>query len=518
MRKNLFIKSFALMALSLAALSCAKEGADADSQQSEVSFSVEVPAAPATKGLSDASTTNELICQVFLDNKDKTTTLVPELTQTVDIDVTTHKASVKFSLVKGNSYTFIFWAQTRGTGYYETSDLRSVKMNCDVVKANDPTMDAFCETVKGKSAILAHGSVILRRVLAQVNFGTVIPHRTDALKVTSSLMTLTKVPDTFHPLEGKGSKSCEGSVEITFQDNTAVTDEKLNVEGTDYDYISTAYVFAPGEDRIITDASTKVTLSNGNTTTIKAPNAPVKRNCRTNILGDLLTVDGVWNITVSPGFDGGDINYDEISSSLGNGGNETLSKDYSVTTSEWSGIRIPSGVESTLNLNGHRFANENGNTNAKAALVVKGKLTINGDGEVYCEGSSAEKVSNNAILVREGGHLIINGGSYSVGKDAAGKCNSTIYVENYGKTGKVEIYGGTFTNEKGSNGHAFVLNQDDEITECCFAVYGGTFIGFNPAEVNENEGKITSFVPEGYVSTKISDTPGSGTYEVTKKN
>ena len=344
--------------------------------------------------------------------------------------------------------------------------------------------------------------ITLKRVLAQVNFGTVIPDRSDALNVTFSSMTLINVPDTFHPLEGKGSKSCEGSIEITFKDNAAITDEKLNVDGTDYDYISTAYVFAPGENRLITTASTTVTLSNGKTTTIKAPNAPVKRNCRTNILGDLLTVDGVWNITVSPRFDGGDINYDEISSSLTNGGSVTLSKDYSVAASEWSGIDIPSGVESTLNLGDHRFANENGKADAKAALVVKGKLTINGNGEVYCEGNTAAGVSNNAILVREGGHLIINGGSYSVGKDASGKCNSTIYVENAGNAGKVEIYGGTFTNEEGSNGHAFVLNQDNTFTQCCIVVYGGTFIGFNPAD-NTSEGEHTNYVAKGYKSVEI---------------
>lgn len=498
MRKNSFIKSFALTAMALAALSCAKEGADADSQQSEVSFTVEVPGTPATKGIADASTTNELICQVFLDDKAKTP--VPELTQTAEIDVTTHKASVKFSLVKGNRYAFIFWAQTKETGYYNTADLRSVKMNCGAVKANDPALDAFCATATMTALSNPQtNKVTLKRVLAQVNFGTVIPNRTDALKVESSSMTLTKVPDTFLPFKGKGSTSCEGSVDIEFKNNTAVTNEKLNVEGTDYDYISTAFVFATGEDRIITDASTTVTLSNGKTTTIKAPNAPVKRNCRTNILGDLLTVDGVWNITISPGFDGDDINYDEISASLGNGGSVTLSKDYSVTTSEWTGIRIPSGKESTLDLNGHRFANVNGNLNkSKAALEVKGKLTINGDGEVYCEGGN----TNNAIIVREGGHLIINGGSYGVGKDAAGKCNSTIYVENLGKAGEVEIRGGIFTNEEGSNGHAFVLNQDDELTGKHITVYGGTFIGFNPAD-NTSEGNHTNYVAEGYKSVEI---------------
>lgn len=185
-----------------------------------------------------------------------------------------------------------------------------------------------------------------------------------------------------------------------------------------------------------------------------------------------------------------------------------------MTIDNWTGINIPVGTESVLNLNGHRFANEdNGKTaDAKSALVVKGKLTINGDGEVFCEGNTTRKSnvetqpSNTCISVLEGGHLIINGGNYSVGTDVDNKCNSTIYVENVGKAGKVEIYGGTFTNAKGENGHSFVLNQDGQLTEKCITVYGGTFIGFNPAD-NNSDGAHTNYVATGYKSIKISESP-----------
>lgn len=521
MNKNLF-KTFAIAAIAVLAGACAKEQVgSADGETVEMTFNVDVPEATiTTKGLSDAAQVNELICQVFLkgakdENKHFVYTPVPELTQ--NVAVVGGKATVKFSLVKGQTYSFAFWAQTSDTGYYNTEDLRSVTMNTNLVKANDPNMDAFFAIKNEASVTVSYSEkVSLKRALAQVNFGTKkYSGRSDELKAQKSYVTLTGVPNVFHPFMSGDSFACEGSETVKFNENEVISDETLSVNDAEYSYLASVYVFALNPNNTITDASAVVTLSNGKTTTIKAPNAPVKRNFKTNILGDLLTVDAVWNVDVAPEFDGGDT-YDSVVANLTKGATVTLSEDYKVTIDNWTGINIPVGTESVLNLNGHRFANEdNGKTaDAKSALVVKGKLTINGDGEVFCEGNTTRKSnvttqpSNTCISVLEGGHLIINGGNYSVGTDVDNKCNSTIYVENVGKAGKVEIYGGTFTNAKGENGHSFVLNQDGQLTEKCITVYGGTFIGFNPAD-NESDGPHTNYVAEGYKSVKISESPAT---------
>ena len=109
MKTKLF-KTLAATAMSVLAIACVKEpvaGVAGDGETTEVSFNVEVPGETVvTKGISDASTTDELICQVFLN--DGNYTPVPELTQKVAVDVATHKAKVEFSLVKGNKYAFIF--------------------------------------------------------------------------------------------------------------------------------------------------------------------------------------------------------------------------------------------------------------------------------------------------------------------------------------------------------------------------------------------------------------------------
>lgn len=496
--------AFAAAAMSVLALACAKEPVTGDGQTVEATFDVDVPGVEvSTKGLSDAASVNELICQVFLKgakdkNKHFVYTPVPELTQKVA--VVGGKATVKLSLVKGQTYSFAFWAQTSDTGYYTTDDLRSVTMNTDLVKANDPKMDAFFAIKDEARVTVSYSKVVhLKRALAQVNFGTKYSGRSDELTAQKSYVTLTGVPNVFHPFMSGDSFACEGSETVKFNENEVVSDESLSANGTEYSYLASAYVFALNPNTTITDASAVVTLNNGKTTTIKAPNAPMKRNFRTNILGDLLTVDAEWNVDILPAFDG-DNTYDAVSANLEKGATVTLAENYSVD-SKSKGVTIGVGVTSVLNLNGKKFSNENAVTDNKAALQVHGDLTINGEGEVYCAGGAV----NNAIIVEQGGHLVINGGTYNVGKANSGKSNATIFVfgpDINGRNGSVEINGGVFMAEAETDDTPFVLNQSDDITVNCFSVKGGTFVGFNPASVNEAHGAITSFVAEGYKSVE----------------
>lgn len=494
--------AFAAAAMAVLALACAKEPVTGDGQTVEATFDVDVPGVEvSTKGLSDAASVNELICQVFLN--DGNYTPVPDLNQTVEVK--NKKAKVTFNLVKGQKYSFAFWAQVKGTGYYDTRDLRAVKMNVDAVKANDPAMDAYFAQ-KDFSALstpvtdIKKNTVALYRAVAQVNFGTINSDRADKLEVVKSKIKLTEVPTVFDVVRGYKDDAYSVPATIEFKENVPV-EEKLLVAGNEYDYLSTCYVFAY-KDQKLTDAT--ATFWVGSTSrTVSAPNAPYKRNMRTNILGDLLTINQDFNIVVDPDFKGGDKTYDSVVANLEKGATVTLAENYSVD-SKSKGVTIGVGVTSVLNLNGKKFSNENAVTDNKAALQVHGDLTINGDGEVYCEGGA----DNNAIIVEQGGHLVINGGTYNVGANTnSGKSNATIFVmgpDKYGRNGSVEINGGVFMAKAGSGSDAtpFVLNQHDDITVNCFSVKGGTFVGFNPASVNEAHGAITSFVAEGYKSVK----------------
>lgn len=506
MNKNLF-KTFAIAAMAVLAGACAKEQVgSADGETVEMTFNVDVPETTiTTKGLSDAAQVDELVFQVFLtgtkgENKHYENKPVPELTQVVP--VVDKKATVKVNLVKGQRYSYAFWAQSKGTGYYDTSDLRAVKMNTDKVKANDPKMDAFYGFKEGETASKSYsGHITLYRALAQINFGAKALNRSDALQATASSVTLSKVPDIFHPF-WKTSETSEGKGEITYANNAVVSNEKLAIgdktNKTEYDYLATVYVLANKADPMLIDASATITLSNGRTTKVSVPNAPIQVNYRTNILGDLLNVDGVWNITVDDEFKGSDKIYDPLGSDLYKGSAVTLTEDYSAFTP--SGVVIPMKAVSSLDLNGYTFKNENG-----TALDVRGSLTINGSGQVLCDGPVGEAYA--AVFVQDGGKVVINDGYYY-----SNNGNSCIYVQAGDKTGHtitiggeakplyygggiVEINGGVFE----AQANKFVLNQNDYIeNESCFSVKGGIFVGFNPAEVNECHGKVTSFVADGY--------------------
>ena len=508
MNKNL-LKTFAIAAMAVLAGACAKEQVGpSDGETTEVSFNVEVPGASvATKGISDAASVDELVFQALLQHKykdaetDKTVTEyipIPELTKVVP--VVDKKANITASLVKGQWYQFIFWAQKKGTGYYVNTeklsniDLRTIKLDYTSVKTNDQSLDAFYAVEGPMKGRELSSDVKLKRALAQINFGSEKSNRQDA-KVSQASITLKNVPTTFYPLSA-GTLSACGNIseqDIVLSANDVMS-EPLSVNSVNYDYLATTYVFAPKKDQILVDASATFNFETGRTITVKAPNAPVKQNFRTNIVGNLLLANAEWNVIINPNFQSGDIAYDAVSSCLQAGQTVTLTEDYFVADKS-KGVTLDVGVTSVLNLNGKKFSNENGLKDNKAALQVHGDLTINGDGEVYCEGGA----DNNAIIVEQGGHLVINGGTYNVGA----KSNATIFVtgpDKYGRNGSVEINGGVFMAEAGSG---FVLNQHDDITANCFAVKGGTFVGFNPANVNENKGAITSFVAEGYRSVKI---------------
>ena len=513
MNKNLF-KTFAIAAMAVLAGACAKEQvASGDGETTEVSFNVEVPGVSmVTKGISDAASVNELICQLFIKEGNDY-----KLIQTYNAPVEAKKASLNMTLVKKQRYYVAFWAQAKGTGYYNTENLQSVTINYGAVKANDPQMDAFWSSVELNLPALTEAelkkktNVTLYRAVAQVNFGSKTFDRADALSVKESTISMTGVPNIFNALFGDKDNAYSGSVDqVTYKTNATITGEKLVVGGTDYDYLATAYVFA-SKLGSLTTASAKFTLTNGKSTTVDLANVPIKRNMRTNILGNLLTFDAEWHVTVDSEFKGGNEFYDPVGSAIEKGGEVTLEDDFSVVPNSY-GLAIKKGVSTVLNLNGKKFENRNGNKNNKAALQVRGMLTINGDGDVICEGGA----DNNAVLVEDGGHLIINGGTYYVEKDANGKSNSTIYAR---KACTIEINGGVFSAEPDAEGKTpYVLNQADDLTVNCFSVKGGTFVGFNPAD-NEADGAHTNYVADGYHSTKVSTDPATGisTYVVTKE-
>jgi hypothetical protein len=145
----------------------------------------------------------------------------------------------------------------------------------------------------------------------------------------------------------------------------------------------------------------------------------------------------------------------------------------------------------TLELNGNTITNKVGNTATDVLVVSKdATLTIIGEGTI-------EAVSgNDGYAVIADGTVIINGGTYKSGVDAAGAPNAVIYVRG---NGQAYVNGGNFPNDNTSK---YVLNKKDaDRATTVIEVAGGTFENFNPGN-NEAEGPATNFLKAGYKVTQ----------------
>ena len=144
----------------------------------------------------------------------------------------------------------------------------------------------------------------------------------------------------------------------------------------------------------------------------------------------------------------------------------------------------------TINLNGHDILSDGDAFEVKAG----GTLTINGNGNIA--GGKDGVGSWNAIWAN-GGTVVINGGTFSVGGDSSTSDvthqNDIIYTKN---GGSVVINGGYFKN----NGTVWTLNENDA-NRGTIVVKGGTFENWDPAN-NVSEGPATNFVADGYESVK----------------
>lgn len=177
-----------------------------------------------------------------------------------------------------------------------------------------------------------------------------------------------------------------------------------------------------------------------------------------------------------------------------NGKTVVLLKDVEVgeAGSTATGLVVSGTV--TVDFNGFTVSN----VGTGYAVVVSGS-----DAKVTLIDSSKEQTggiyggsggNNQALRVQDGAKVEIYGGNYNVGGDPQGEGNSTVAIRT---NSTVNIYGGRFASEKAYKGKYFVLNVQQTTGASGFIkVYGGTFVGQNPADGDDALGG--SFVADGY--------------------
>lgn len=177
-----------------------------------------------------------------------------------------------------------------------------------------------------------------------------------------------------------------------------------------------------------------------------------------------------------------------------NGKTVVLLKDVEVGEAGSAATGLVVSGTLTVDFNGFTVSN----VGTGYAVVVSGsdaKVTLIDSSEEQTGGIYGGSGGNNqALRVQDGAKVEIYGGNYNVGGDPQGEGNSTVAIST---DSVVYIYGGRFASEKAYKGKYFVLNiQQTTGAKGEFKVFGGTFVGQNPADGDDALGG--SFVAKGY--------------------
>ena len=498
-------KYLAAAALTMLAVGCNKEQVTEvpDGQMVDVTFTAALPGEMATKAIGDGQTAKKLYVSVY-ENDDAKTKLA-SLDKTADFaDL---KTQVTFSLVKGKTYNFVFWAQAEDAPY-DVTDLKSIKVNDYTSGANDEKRDAFYATRKELKVNGALTETIkLYRPFAQVNFATADYAEAQKAGFSPAVSSFTasgaaKTFDTF-AAEGKDE------VTVALTETNVPADILKTLDGKTYTRLAMNYLIPvgkQGESHNI-DVAATFKANNGEAVTVSAPNAPVQNNYRTNILGNLLTSQVIFNVEIVPAFEKPDNDIDlvniknaeSLKALVATGGSAKLAGDIEIDYP----LTLSGNTDVVIDLNGHSIVNKtqvNGNFTVVFNVAGKSHLTINGDGEVKAlEETSDVDGYRMAVWAYDDAVVDINGGHF-YNKQLNPGTSNLIYVMN---RAVVNVAGGKFeTAMLDAQGTSLLLNmQDASRATAKINITGGQFVNFDPADC-VSEGPHTNFVADGYVSVK----------------
>ena len=322
MKKSLFLAVAAVTALFTACSSDEVVSSANDSNVVNVSFSAnfdQVMPTRSVEGESDGTAATRLYVAVY--NADKQ--LIPVISH-IGMDaggkdfvtVSGKTATVNFQLVKGQTYNFVFWAQnpnaTDGAVVFSPADGK-VTVDYSKITANDETLDAFTAHVNDLTVTgAAQQAVTLKRPWAQVNYGSAQADWDAAvaagITVAKSKVTVNNVYTTLNALTGQVEGEAK-TADVELAANTipasATTARTLTVSGTEYKYIGLNYLLVGNEgQQSLIKADLEIQKADGTViNTLAFSNVPVQRNYRTNIVGNLLTSQTQFSITLDENYD-----------------------------------------------------------------------------------------------------------------------------------------------------------------------------------------------------------------------
>ena len=319
MKKFLFFGT--MVAMLLGAASCSSDIEPAMDGEVPVSFAVNLGDNIDSRTISDGLKANTLKFAVFENG-----TEITALAQTVA--VANKQATINTKLVKGHTYTFVFWAQNSACTAYNTENRAAVKVNYETVNCNDETRDAFWNWIPNLEVSTAGEitqDIILVRRLSQVNCGITLEAYQEAkragvdLKDYDSELKLNSTSDEpiaynwFNVVAGQPIVGDDDHEEWDLDFKKApMPNEPLRVGSKSYMYLALNY-FQPLVDEFsLADATLVLHHKYGlkPNLTYKWPNSSFKGNYRTNLLIRSLTEDVKFDVIIDQNFANQDNNLD----------------------------------------------------------------------------------------------------------------------------------------------------------------------------------------------------------------
>ena len=221
--------------------------------------------------------------------------------------------NVSMALVKGQTYTIAFWAQNSACKAYElAAEDGALKVDVDYNGANnDETRDAFYAaetfTVEGDADI----EVVLKRPFAQINLGVSAKDWEAAIasgiNITASKVVIKNAATSINLFDG----SVSGEAVVTYDyanipsgSTRAASTKSLVVNDEEYKWLSMSYILTDESKSTLDSDGLQFILATADGGNIILEeglhNVPVQRNWRTNVVGDVLTGEVNFSVSVDP--------------------------------------------------------------------------------------------------------------------------------------------------------------------------------------------------------------------------
>lgn len=314
------IISFIVVALSvLTVASCTKENAGAEAT---MTLKVNIPEA-VTKAYGDGMFADKnLIIGVFDENG------VEKFRKVYVWSPSKFEDAISIRFMVGKKYQMVFWAQY-GEAYGKPETMPLDQITLDYARSNREDLDAFWAHVPVFEVKTDFDmSVTLHRPFAQLNFATTVGDMNESVADpdlaglhNKAAVTVKNVANTLNLFTGETcyidannhSEAAGAAVIIPdteFPKVKVMQDGKevevyptIQVEGVTYEIVAMNYILVA--DSGSKDGKTTVDLKlQVGEFELSVPNAYMKRNWRTNVVGELLTAEGSFKVNIDPIFEG----------------------------------------------------------------------------------------------------------------------------------------------------------------------------------------------------------------------